>query len=101
MAGAADTFTVIFRGIIVQRVTPEEFRGRINAADFVVGAGGGQLGSLESGLIGAVASPEISALTGGLLTILGALAIAGAVPAFRRYRDTELGTDETRRRTSD
>jgi MFS family permease len=89
VAGAADTFTVIFRGIIVQRVTPEEFRGRVNAADFVVGAGGGQLGSLESGLVGAVASPEISALAGGLLTIAGALAIAGAIPAFRRYRDTE------------
>ncbi|HSZ39394.1 MAG TPA: MFS transporter [Trebonia sp.] len=89
VAGGADTFTVIFRGIIVQRVTPEEFRGRVNAADFVVGAGGGQLGSLESGLVGAVASPEISALAGGLLTIAGAFAIAGALPAFRRYRDTE------------
>jgi MFS family permease len=89
VAGGADTFTVVFRGIIVQRVTPEEFRGRVNAADFVVGAGGGQLGSLESGLLGAAASPEISALAGGLLTIAGAFAIAGAIPAFRRYRDTE------------
>ncbi|MGH3165208.1 MAG: MFS transporter [Trebonia sp.] len=87
VAGAADTFTVVFRGIIVQRVTPEELRGRVNAADFVVGAGGGQLGSLESGVVGSVASPEISALAGGLLTIVGALAIAGAIPAFRRYRD--------------
>ena len=87
VAGAADSFTVMFRGVIVQRVTPEEFRGRVNAADFVVGAGGGQLGSLESGVVGSVTSPEISALTGGLLTIVGALAIAGAIPAFRRYRD--------------
>jgi MFS family permease len=89
VAGGADTFTVVFRGIIVQRVTPEEFRGRVNAADFVVGAGGGQLGSLESGLLGAVASPEISALAGGLAAIAGAFAIAGAIPAFRHYRDTE------------
>jgi MFS family permease len=89
VAGGADTFTVVFRGIIVQRVTPEEFRGRVNAADFVVGAGGGQLGSLESGLLGAVASPEISALVGGLAAIAGAFAIAGAIPSFRRYRDTE------------
>lgn len=87
-AGAADSFTVIFRGIIVQRVTPEELRGRVNAADFVAGAGGGQLGSLESGVVASVTSPEISALAGGLLTIAGALAIAAAIPAFRRYRET-------------
>lgn len=88
VAGAADSLTVIFRGIIVQRVTPEEFRGRVNAADFVVGSGGGHLGSLESGVLGALTSPEVSALAGGLATIAGALAIAAAAPAFRRYRDS-------------
>jgi MFS family permease len=90
VAGAADSFTVMFRGIIVQRVTPDEFRGRVNAADFVVGAGGGELGSLESGVVGALTSPAVSALAGGLLTIAGAAAIAVALPAFRRYRDAEV-----------
>jgi MFS family permease len=86
VAGAADTFTVVFRGIIVQAVTPEEFRGRVMAADYIVGAGGGQLGSLEAGLVGSLATPVISALSGGLLTIAGAAAIGAALPAFRRYR---------------
>jgi hypothetical protein len=89
LAGAADSITVMFRGIIVQRVTPPELLGRVNAADYVVGAGGGQLGSLESGLVGAVTSAEVSALLGGLLTVAGAVAIAGWIPAFRRYRDEE------------
>jgi MFS family permease len=87
MAGAADTFTVVFREVIVQAVTPEEFRGRVNAADYVVGAGGGQLGSLESGLVGSLATPEISALTGGVATILGAVMIGASLPGFRRYRE--------------
>jgi predicted MFS family arabinose efflux permease len=87
IAGAADSITVMFRGIIVQRVTPPELLGRVNAADYVVGAGGGQLGSLESGLVGAVTSAEISALVGGLVTVAGALAIAVRMPAFRRYQD--------------
>jgi len=87
VAGAADTFTVVFRGVIVQAVTPEEFRGRVNAADYVVGAGGGQLGSLESGLVGSLATPEISALTGGVATILGAVMIGAALPGFRRHRE--------------
>jgi MFS family permease len=86
VAGLADTFTVVVRGIIVQQVTPDEFRGRVNAADFLVGAGGGELGSLESGLVGSLTTPVISALSGGLLTVFCALVIGAALPGFRRYR---------------
>ena len=86
IAGLADTFTVVIRGMIVQQATPDEFRGRVNAADFLVGAGGGQLGSLESGLVGSWTTPVISALSGGLLTIAGVLVIGAALPGFRRYR---------------
>jgi MFS family permease len=86
IAGFADTFTVVVRGIIVQEATPDEFRGRVNAADFLVGAGGSQLGSLEAGLVGSWTSPVISSLSGGLATVAGAAAIGALLPAFRRYR---------------
>jgi MFS family permease len=86
IAGLADTFTVVVRGVIVQQATPDEFRGRVNAADFLVGAGGSELGSLEAGLVGSWTTPVISALSGGLLTIVGALVIGVALPGFRRYR---------------
>jgi MFS family permease len=86
IAGFADTFTVVVRGIIVQEATPDEFRGRVNAADFLVGAGGSQLGSLEAGLVGSWTTPVISALSGGLATVAGAAAIGALLPAFRRYR---------------
>src|SRR5712691_685575 len=86
VAGAADTFTVVFRGAIVQAVTPDQLRGRILAADYVVGAGGGQLGSLQAGALGSLTSPVISALSGGLVTIAGAVVIGLALPAFTRYR---------------
>jgi MFS family permease len=88
LAGLADTFTVVIRGMIVQHATPDEFRGRVNAADFLVGAGGSELGSLEAGLVGSLTTPAISALSGGLLTVAGALAIGAALPQFRRYRAT-------------
>jgi hypothetical protein len=88
IAGLADTFTVVARGMIVQTATPDEFRGRVNAADFLVGAGGGELGSLEAGLVGSLATPAISALSGGLLTVLGTLVIGAALPGFRGYRMT-------------
>ena len=86
VAGAADVFTVVFRVSIVQAVTPDQLRGRLLAADYVVGAGGAQLGNLEAGALGSLTSPVISALVGGLLTIVAAATIGLALPAFRRYR---------------
>jgi MFS family permease len=86
LAGAADAFTVVFRGAIVAAVTPDRLRGRVMAADYVVGAGGGQLGSLEAGAVAAVTSPVISAVAGGLATVAAALVIGLALPGFTRYR---------------
>ena len=86
VAGAADTFTVVFRIGIVQAVAPEALRGRLLAADYVVGAGGSQLGNLASGALGSLTSPVISAFSGGLLTLAAVAALGLALPAFRRYR---------------
>jgi MFS family permease len=86
IAGAADVFTVVFRGTIVQQTTPGEFRGRVTAADYVVGVSGGSLGNLEAGALGSLTSPAVSALAGGLVTVAGAVAIGLALPAFTRYR---------------
>jgi MFS family permease len=86
VAGAADNFTVVFRVAIVAAVTPNRLRGRVMAADYVVGAGGSQLGSLEAGALGSLTSPAISAQAGGLLTVLGTVVIGLALPAFTRYR---------------
>jgi hypothetical protein len=91
IAGAADTFTVVFRGTIVQQSTPDEFRGRVTAADYVVGVSGGQLGNLEAGALGSLTSPAISALAGGLITVAGAAVIALALPAFARYVSPRKG----------
>jgi MFS family permease len=86
IAGAADTFTVVFRGTIIQQTTSEEFRGRVTAADYVVAVSGGRLGNLEAGALGSLTSPAISALAGGLITVAAAVIIGLALPAFTRYR---------------
>jgi MFS family permease len=86
VAGAADTFTVVFRSTIVAAVTPDELRGRVMAADYVVGAGGGQIGNLEAGALASLTSPVISAASGGLVTILAVAVLGAALPAFARYR---------------
>jgi MFS family permease len=86
VAGAADAFTVVFRGAIVAAATPDKLRGRVMAADYVVGAGGAQLGNLEAGALASLTSPVLSAVAGGLATVAGAVLIALALPAFTRYR---------------
>jgi hypothetical protein len=66
--------------------TPDRLRGRVMAADYVIGTGGGQIGNLEAGALGSLASPQISALAGGLATIAGAVVIGLALPVFTHYR---------------
>ena len=86
LAGAADTFTVVFRSTIVQAVATEEFRGRVTAAEYIIGAGGDSLGRLESGALGSLTSPTISALAGGLITVALSAVLAVALPGFARYQ---------------
>ena len=94
LAGAADTVTVVLRGTIVQTVATDEFRGRVTAAEYVIGAGGDSLGGLESGALGSLTSPTISALSGGVATVVLSGLIALAMPAFARYRAPSATTTE-------
>jgi len=94
IAGAADTFTVVIRGTIVQALATDEFRGRLTAAEYVIGAGGDSIGRLESGAVGSLTTPTISALSGGLLTVVLAGVIGLALPAFARYRASEATATE-------
>ena len=86
LAGAADTFTVVLRGAIVQAVITDEFRGRVTAAEYVIGAAGDSLGRLESGTVGSLTTPTIGALSGGVVTMVLAGVLALAIPSFARYR---------------
>ena len=86
VVGAVDGFTVALRGTIVQMVAPGDFRGRVLAADWVVAAGGTQLGSLESGALAALTTPVTSAFIGGVVCSAAVVAIGVALPGLARYR---------------
>ena len=94
IAGAADTGTVVSRGTIVQRSTPDALRGRMNSLDFLVGAGGPSLGDLRAGMVASATSGAISAVTGGLACAVGAGVIAAAIPSLRRWRADEPARPE-------
>lgn len=85
VAGGADVLSVISRATIVQVVTPDAYRGRVNAADFVVGGAAPQLGNARAGAVGSLTTPTVSAVGGGLAVVAGAALIRLAVPALVRY----------------
>lgn len=86
VAGAADVSSVVLRTTIVQVVTPDAYRGRVNAMEFIVGASCPQLGNFRAGAVASLTSPGFSAVSGGLSCIAGAGVIAITMPALVRYR---------------
>jgi MFS family permease len=86
VAGMADVISVVFRTSVVQVNTPDRYRGRIGAAEYVVGVGCPQLGNFRAGAIGSLTSPTVSAVSGGLATVVGAALIRLTLPAFAGYR---------------
>jgi hypothetical protein len=85
-AGAGDTVSAILRATINQLTTPDGLRGRMASINSVFTNSGPQLGQFESGAVAAWLGTEISALTGGLATLVMLGAVAAAFPTIRRFR---------------
>lgn len=85
VAGIADSVSVILRAALVQTSTPDALRGRVSAVDYVVGAGGPQLGNLRAGVVGSLTTPATSAVAGGLAVVVVAGALRVCLPAMARW----------------
>lgn len=86
LAGAGDTISAIMRGTINQLVTPDELRGRMISINSIFTNSGPALGQFESGVVAAWLGAELSALTGGLATLVMLALVVASFPAVRRYR---------------
>jgi MFS family permease len=84
-AGAADMVSAVFRNTILQHVTPDALRGRLQGVFIVVVAGGPRIGDLESGSVASLAGTEVSVVSGGLACLVGLAALCGKYPSFVRY----------------
>jgi MFS family permease len=85
-AGAADMVSMILRGLIIQLLTPEEYRGRASGVNGVFVIGGPMLGQFESGLVASIFSPEIAVISGGLACIVATVVIVALVPGLLRVK---------------
>jgi MFS family permease len=90
IAGAADTVAVVSRGTIAQLSTPDALRGRVAAAEQVVGQAGPDIGNLRAGLIAHATSSVTALVSGGLLCVAAVTAIAATTPAVRRFTPATL-----------
>jgi predicted MFS family arabinose efflux permease len=87
VAGAADTASVVSRSTIVQLHTPDSLRGRVGAAEQIVGLAGPGLGNMRAGVVARATSGAASLVSGGLLCLIGVVAIGATIPELRRIAD--------------
>lgn len=76
----------IFRMTIWNETIPDALRGRLAGIEQVSYSSGPLLGNFEAGAVAALTSVRTSIVSGGVFSIVGALAVAVALPGFRRYR---------------
>nr|WP_202885171.1 MFS transporter [Actinopolymorpha cephalotaxi] len=88
VAGAADTFSVISRGSIVQLATPDSHRGRVSAVELIVGASGPDVGNFRAGLVGDVTSATFALVAGGVMCVAGVAGVAATNRSLRRFSPT-------------
>ena len=84
IASGADVISAMLRGAMVQLLTPDALRGRVNSINILVVTGGPRIGDAEASAVAAVIGPQWSVVSGGLLSLAGVGILALAMPAFAR-----------------
>ncbi|MBM9506407.1 MFS transporter [Actinacidiphila acididurans] len=87
LAGAADTVSVVSRGTVVQTSTPDDLRGRVSAAEQIVGQAGPDLGNMLAGSTANATSGGTALIGGGLLCVGAVLLVAVLTPGLRGAAD--------------
>ncbi|HSF58815.1 MAG TPA: MFS transporter [Candidatus Binatia bacterium] len=95
-AGAGDMISSILRGTINQLSTPDTLRGRMASINSLFTSSGPQLGQFESGVVAAWLGAELSALTGGLATLIILGGVAVWSPGIRRFKIGEAVPGQAR-----
>jgi MFS family permease len=93
VAGAADFVSAVLRSNILLSATPDAMRGRLSGIELAQVAGAPELGNVEAGIVAELASVRASIVSGGVLTVVGTVVAAAAIPALVRY-DARRPQDE-------
>ena len=89
VAGGADVISAVLRASIVQLTTPDQLRGRLNSINILVVTSGPRFGDAEAAAVAALAGPQFSVISGGLLCLAGLLGVVRLFPEMLSYRATD------------
>jgi predicted MFS family arabinose efflux permease len=85
VAGGADTISAVLRATIAQFETPDHLRGRVMSIHTLVVTSGPRLGDAEAAAVAALAGPQFSVISGGVLCLLGLAAVVRRFPQLLAY----------------
>jgi hypothetical protein len=84
--GAADTISVVIRSSLVQLLTPDNMRGRVNAVNWLFVGSSNQLGEFRAGVSAGLIGPVAAVAFGGIGTIAVVLLWAKLFPSLRKVQ---------------
>jgi MFS family permease len=82
LAGALDNVSVVVRGTLMQRLTPDEMRGRVAAVNTLFISSSNELGEFESGMTAALLGTVGDVVFGGVGTIVVVLLVTWRWPGL-------------------
>jgi MFS family permease len=85
VAGGADVISAVLRSSIVQLATPDQLRGRVSSIHMLVVTSGPRLGDAEAAAVAVVAGPQFAVVSGGVLCLIGLVAVVRAFPQLLDY----------------
>lgn len=89
VAGFFDMISGIFRGTVWNQTIPNQLRGRLAGIEMISFLTGPMLGDAEAGIVAHFFDVKISIIVGGILTVVGTIALAIILPKFLRYDGRE------------
>ena len=84
LTGALDNISIVVRGTLVQRLTPDAMRGRVSAVNSIFIVTSNELGAVESGYTAHWFGPVLSVVLGGIGTLAVVATVATRWPQVRR-----------------
>jgi len=93
LLGAVDMISVVIRHTLVQILTPDHMRGRVQAVNGLFIGASNELGGFESGAVASLFDrnhdpafgPTVSVVSGGIGTLIVVAIVASASPQLRKY----------------
>jgi Transmembrane secretion effector len=86
VAGGSDMVSGIFRTTMWNQTIPARVRGRLAGLEMISYSAGEPLGNLEAGAVATLTgSVRVAVVSGGLLSLAGAVIVSLALPALWRY----------------